>query len=113
MGYRVEQPEILTTDSLGAVTSRIRLSPVHDAVLQAGLNYSHSITRLTKLENTLLVQYGASDTTTTDNLALQVKIDASLALAVGMQLVNNTNPPASIGATAPDPSGAPGTPTRW
>jgi putative salt-induced outer membrane protein YdiY len=66
---------------------------VGDAVLQAGLNYSHSITQSTKLVNTLLIQYGSSDTTTTDNLALQVKVDASLALAVGVQLVNNTSPP--------------------
>jgi putative salt-induced outer membrane protein len=100
IGYRIERPEILTTDSLGAVTSRTRQSPVHDAVLQAGLDYTHSITRMTKLENTLLVLYGSSDTTTTDNLSLQVKIDASLALAVGMQLVNNTNPPDGLVATA-------------
>jgi putative salt-induced outer membrane protein YdiY len=64
-----------------------------DAVLQGGLNYSHAITESTKFVNTLLVQYGSSDTTTTDNLSLQVKVDASLALAVGMQLVNNTSPP--------------------
>lgn len=93
VGYRREQPEILTTGLIGNVLTRTRKPVVGDAVLQAGLNYSHSITESTKLANTLLVQYGASDTTTTDNLSLQVKVDASLALAVGMQLVNNTSPP--------------------
>lgn len=105
VGYRRERAELLTLGPVGNVTSRgcsvnasgtIDCLPqpvVSDALLQAGLNYSHSITQSTKLVNTLLVQYGSSDTTTTDNLALQVKVDASLALAVGVQLVNNTSPP--------------------
>lgn len=93
VGYRREEPEILTTGLLGNVTSRTTQPVVNDAVLEGGLNYSHSITHLTKVVNTLLVQYGASDTTTTDNLSLQVQVDATLSLAVGMQLVNNTSPP--------------------
>jgi putative salt-induced outer membrane protein len=93
VGYRREQPEILSSGPIGNVLTR-ELQPVQDdAVLQAGLNYSHAITHSTKLVNTLLVQYGSSDTTTTDNLALQLQVDATLSLAVGMQLVNNTSPP--------------------
>jgi putative salt-induced outer membrane protein len=97
VGYRIEKPETLTIGPFGNVQDRVRApgAMVRDAVLQAGVNYSHSITESTKLVNTLLVQYGASDTTTTDNLALQVKVDATLSLAVGMQLVNNTSPPAT------------------
>ncbi|MGA7538739.1 MAG: DUF481 domain-containing protein [Steroidobacteraceae bacterium] len=93
VGVRREQPEILTTGVLGNVTSRMREPVVNEAVLQAGFNYSHSISPLSKLVNTLLVQYGSSDTTTTDNLSVQFKVAASLSLAVGMQLVNNTSPP--------------------
>lgn len=95
VGYRIENPETLTTGPVGNVIERDRLPGTlqREAVLQAGLNYSHAITRLTKVTNTLLVQYGTSDTTTTDNLALTVQVDASLSLAVGMQLVNNTSPP--------------------
>lgn len=93
VGYRIEHPEILQTGPDGNVISRMSQPMERDAVLQAGLNYSHSITGSTKLVNALLVQYGSSDTTTTDDLALQVKVDESLSLAVGMQLVNNTNPP--------------------
>ncbi|HEX3843086.1 MAG TPA: DUF481 domain-containing protein [Steroidobacteraceae bacterium] len=94
VGYRMEKPETLTTGPLGDVITRAGEPLQRDAVLQGGLNYSHSITESTKLVNNLLVQYGASDTTTADNLSLQVKVDASLALAVGMQLVNNSSPPA-------------------
>ncbi len=95
VGYRIENPETLTTGPAGNITERERLPGTlqREAVLQAGLNYSHAVTRLTKLTNTLLVQYGSSDTTTTDTLALQVQVDASMSLAVGMQLVNNTSPP--------------------
>lgn len=94
VGYRIERPDTLTTGPLGNVITRMAQPLQRDAVLQGGLNYSHSISQSTKLVNNLLVQYGSSDTTTTDNLSLQVKVDASLALAVGMQLVNNTSPPA-------------------
>ena len=93
LGYRRQQPEILVTNSAGAVTSRTRQPVVNDAVLQAAMKYQHAISSTTKLLNTLLVQYATSDTTTTDNLSLQVKVDGSLSLAVGMQLVNNTSPP--------------------
>lgn len=106
-GYRVEHPEELTIGPFGNVENRIRVpgSTVRDAVLEAGLNYSHAITQSTKLVNTVLVQYGASDTTTTDILALQVRVDAELSLAVGMRLVNNTNPPA---ASISSPAGTAG-----
>jgi putative salt-induced outer membrane protein len=95
VGYRIEKPETLTTGIAGNVIGRTHIpgSLEREAVLQAGLDYSHSITQSTKLVNSLLVQYGSSDTTTTDNLSLQVKVDATLSLAVGMQLVNNTSPP--------------------
>lgn len=98
VGYRIEKPEAVTTGPLGNVTSRSHTpgDMQRDAVLQAGFNYSHAITRMTKLENTLLVQYGSSDTTTTDNLSLQLKIDASLSLAIGAQVVNNSNPPTAV-----------------
>lgn len=92
-GYRREEPEILTTGLIGNVTSRQRQAVQNNAVLQAGLSYTHSITHSTKLVNTLLVEYGSSDTTTTDNLSLQVAVASALSLAVGMQLVNNTSPP--------------------
>jgi putative salt-induced outer membrane protein len=93
VGYRLEKPETQTSGPAGNVITRTGEPMQRDAVLQGGLSYSHSITDSTKLVNNLLVQYGASDTSTTDNLSLQVKVDASLALAVGVQLVSNSSPP--------------------
>jgi putative salt-induced outer membrane protein len=93
LGYRRQEPQILVTSPTGAVLSRTRQPVVNEAVVQAAMKYQHTISATTKLLDTLLVEYGSSDTSTTDNLSLQVKVDASLSLAVGMQLVNNTSPP--------------------
>lgn len=101
-GYRRQEPELLTKNTLGGVISRVREptaacpacgTVVKDAVLVAALKYEHAITATTKVLNTVQVLSGSSDTLTTDNLSLQVKVDASLSLAVGLQLINNTNPP--------------------
>ena len=93
VGWRREEPELLVKDGLGTIVSRTREPVVNDAVLHAALKFEHSITATTKVMNTVLVEAGSSDTLTTDNLSLQVKVDESLALSLGMQLRNNTNPP--------------------
>jgi putative salt-induced outer membrane protein len=93
IGDRRQQPEVLLTNALGVVYLRTPQPVVNDAVLVGAATYAHAITATTKISNSLLVQSGSSDTLTSDNLQLQVKIDASLSLAIGMQLVNNTNPP--------------------
>src|SRR6185312_5829592 len=48
-GYRIDKPETLTAGPLGNVISRVREpgSVQREAVLQAGLNYSHSVTQST------------------------------------------------------------------
>ena len=92
-GVRREQPELLATNSLGAVISRTRRPVVAEAVLHAALQFSRAISRSTTLKNQLLVESGSSDTMTSDNLSLQVKMNRVLSLAIGMQLVNNTSPP--------------------
>lgn len=102
IGYRRQEPEFLVKNALGGIQSRSREPStecpncgmvVSDAVAVAALKYEHTITSTTKLLNSLQVLSGSSDTLTTDNLSLQVKVDASLSVAVGVQLVNNTNPP--------------------
>ena len=98
-GYRRELPEALQLNSFGGVKSRKREPVVGDAVLHAGMTFSYSFSASTKLQNRLLVESGASDTLTMDNLSLQVKMDKTLALSVGMQATNNTNPPQ--GGSAP------------
>lgn len=92
-GIRREQPELLLKNALGEVTSRTREAAISEAVARAALRFSHSFTKSTTLKDELLVESGASDTMTSDNLSLQVKMNTTLSLAVGVQLVNNTNPP--------------------
>ena len=92
-GYRRQLPEALILNSFGGVKSRTREPVVGDAVLHAGMKFAYSFSSSTKLLNSLLVESGASDTMTMDNLSLQVKTAKTLALSVGMQATNNTNPP--------------------
>ena len=93
VGFRRERPELLTTNTLGAVTSRVQRPVVRDVVVHAGAQYRHSIDSSTHVVDTLLVESGSSDTMTTNNLSLQVKMEKTLSLAVGVQLTNNTSPP--------------------
>ena len=92
-GFRRELPEQLVENTFGAVTSRTRLTPVDDAVLHAGAQYRHRISADSSLLNTVLVESGSSDTMSADDLSLQVKMRKTLALSVGVQVTNNTNPP--------------------
>lgn len=93
VGYRRELPELLVTNSLGAVTSRTRLSTVEDAVAHGALQFQHAFSKSTKLTGKLLVESGSSDTMTTANLGLQVKMNDELALSIAGNVINNTNPP--------------------
>jgi putative salt-induced outer membrane protein len=99
VGYRIQRPIIITLNSAGGIEDwttghPIRPQPVvREAVLYAALDYQHRITASTRILNSLLIESGSSDTMTGDDLALQVKIDGSLSLAVGVQMLSNTNPP--------------------
>ena len=93
-GFRRERPELLTLNSLGGVTSRTREAVEEGAVLHAAMQFSHSFTKSTSLKDELLVESGARNTMTSNNISLHVKMNTVLSLAAGMQLVNNTNPPA-------------------
>ena len=95
-GYRVLRPEELTMDSSGAVTART-LQPSESGVVgTAGLTYSQSLSSSTTLSDKLLVESGSSDTLVTNTLALAVKISTKLALSVGYNVENNSNPPAGL-----------------
>lgn len=92
-GVRRELPEQLVENGFGAVTSRTALTAVDDAVLHVGAQFRHRIGANSKLLNTVLVQSGASDTMSADDLSLRVRVRKTLALSVGVQVTNNTNPP--------------------
>jgi putative salt-induced outer membrane protein len=83
-------------DSSGAVTART-LQPSESGVVgTAGLTYSQSLSSSTTLSDKLLVESGSSDTLVTNTLALAVKISTKLALSVGYNVENNSNPPAGL-----------------
>jgi len=50
----------------------------------------------TTLSDKLLVESGSNDTLVTNTLALAVKISTKLALSVGYNVQNNSNPPAGL-----------------
>ena len=48
------------------------------------------------MSDKLLVESGSNDTLVTNTLALAVKISTKLALSVGYNVQNNSNPPAGL-----------------
>jgi putative salt-induced outer membrane protein len=96
LGYRELRPEELTKDSAGAVTSRTLEASNSSAIFTFGVNYSQALTSTTTLTDKLLVESGSSDTLLTNTLALAVKISGKLALSLGYNIQNNSNPPAGL-----------------
>lgn len=71
-----------------------------ETVFDASFNFQHDFNKYTKVLAGAAVQAGSINTTTSYNVALQVKMTNQLALAAGYQLVYNTNPPHSVAKDA-------------
>jgi putative salt-induced outer membrane protein len=97
VGYQQLRPEILTKDDIGGVIGRTELDSEGDAVFSGAVNFEHSFNAYTKLLAAATVLSGSENTLTTASVALQVKMSNRLALAVGYQLSDNSNPPAGSG----------------
>ncbi len=98
-GYRQSRPELIFKDAAGAVIDRVPLESEGEAIAVAGLDYSHALNAYVSLSNKLLVEYGSSNTFTTDAFALNVKMSEKLALGVGVAVQHNSNPPAGLKKT--------------
>jgi len=96
VGYRKSRPELITKDIDGVVLYRTPLDTTNDAIITAELDYAQQLTATTALSNKLLVESGSSNTLITDSLALAVKVSDRLALSVGINLQENTKPPAGL-----------------
>jgi len=96
VGFRQLRPEQLTRDSRGAVIQRIPGNSADDAVASAALTYEHVFNPSTKVLESLIVESGQSNTSLKNNLALQVQMNSSLALAVAYSYIRNSSPPPSI-----------------
>jgi putative salt-induced outer membrane protein len=96
VGYQVIRPEDIAKNSVGEVTARY-LQPSENSVIGTlGLNYSQALTKNTTLSDILLVNSGSINTLTTNTLALTVKMSTKLALSLGYNVQDNTDPPPSV-----------------
>jgi putative salt-induced outer membrane protein len=93
VGIRRLQPETLTKSAAGEVLSRVRGEATSGAVANAGIDFSHQLSKTTKILDKLLIESGSSNTSLQNDLALQVSMTDALALSVGYSLHNNTKPP--------------------
>ena len=96
VGYRELRPEELTKDATGAVTSRTLQPGEGSVVFTFGANYFQQLTSTTALTDKLLVESGSNDTLVTNTLALAVKVSGKLALSLGYNIQNNSNPPPGL-----------------
>ena len=92
-GYKRSKSETLVKSEAGEVLDRIEGEIEADAVGTLGSNYEHSFTETTKVTNKLLAEFGGDNTGIANDLALQVSMTQSLALAVGFGIRYNSDPP--------------------
>jgi putative salt-induced outer membrane protein len=92
-GYRRLQPQILIKTDAGEVLARIEGEDEADPVATLGSNFEHSFTENTKVTNKFLSEIGSENTSVQDDIALQVSMNDVLALAVGIGVRYNSDPP--------------------
>src|SRR5690349_7216735 len=92
-GYRRLQPQTLIQTDAGEVLSRIKGEEDSEPVATLGSNYEHAFTDTTKITNKFLAEAGADNTSVQDDLALAVNMTDTLAMAVGIGVRYNSDPP--------------------
>jgi putative salt-induced outer membrane protein len=92
-GYKRFREEILVKSDAGEVLDRIE-GEIGDGVVGTfSGNYEHAFTENTKLTDKLLAEYGSDNTAVQNDIALQVNMTKTFALAVGFGIRYNSNPP--------------------
>ena len=92
-GYRVLQPQVLIKTDAGEVLTRIKGEEQGDPVAVLGSNFEHAFTESTRITNKFLSEIGSENSSVQDDIALQVNMNAVLALAVGIGVRYNSDPP--------------------
>jgi len=92
-GYKTFQPQILIQSPAGEVLDRIEGASDSEPVATLGSNFEHSFTESTKITNKFLAEVGSTNTAVQDDIALQVSMSEVLALAVGIGVRYNSDPP--------------------
>lgn len=92
-GLKRSKAETLVKSDAGEVLDRIEGEIDDETVATLGANYEHSFNESTKITNKLLAEFGADNSAVANDLALQVSMTQSLALAVGFGIRYNSDPP--------------------
>jgi putative salt-induced outer membrane protein len=98
-GYRRLRTEILTLDDDGIVIDREKGESDSDLVANAAVEYVHSLTGNTQVLAKVTVESGSENTLSRGDLALQVKMTRMLAISIGVNAINNSNPPPTLKTT--------------
>jgi len=98
-GYRRLRTEILTLDDDGLVIDREQGESDSDLVTNAAMEYEHSLTDNTKVLAKVTFESGSQNTLSRGDIALQVKMTRMLAISVGFNAINNSNPPPTLKQT--------------
>lgn len=98
-GYRALRHEELIRDDTNAVIQRIPGERDSDIVANGALTLEHAFNDSTKLLDSLLIESGRANTLTRNELSLQVKMNAALALSLGYSVRNNSNPQSGLERT--------------
>jgi putative salt-induced outer membrane protein len=111
VGYKRFETELLIKTAAGEVISRIKgdqcalLFPGETCVTDSepvatlSSNYEHAFTESTKITNKFLSEIGSDNTNLQDDIALQVSMSQTLALAVGYGVRYNSDPPSGSKTT--------------
>jgi putative salt-induced outer membrane protein len=92
-GFKRFREEVLVKSDAGEVLDRLPGELGDDVVGTFSANYEHDFTATTKLTNKLLTEFGGDNTAVANDLALQVSMTQSFALAVGYGIRYNSDPP--------------------
>jgi putative salt-induced outer membrane protein YdiY len=92
-GYKRARAETLIKSDVGEVLDRIEGDIETGAVATLSSNYEHAFNENTKITNKLLTEYGSDNTAVANDIALQVNMTKSFALAVGFGVRYNSDPP--------------------
>src|SRR5579871_5376476 len=95
-GDRAERPETLVKNAAGVVLYRVPLARENGVIGTAGLDLTQYLTATTSIADQALIEGGSGNTLISNTLALTVKVSSKLALGIGYNLQDNSNPPAGL-----------------
>jgi putative salt-induced outer membrane protein len=93
-GFRQIRPELLNTAPTGEVTARFPQDTTRSGIGTAEIDFMHKFSTSTTLTDKYYMEAGAGNTMLQNTLQLAVKMTTKLALTIGYQVIDNTNPPA-------------------